>query len=357
MIRDLFRRARRTLFVSASMLMILAGCRFEAERNILADEPAVPVSNIVGSLGGAYFQEVSGSRSVQVGLAEDGSGELTVYEAGREQKKIPFQAAYGVPGTSGAFLVAEIAPSGATGYYLLRPKEDGVIDFIANTNSGYEYDDPKVLLYWANLWAHGIAQKFQIFTLFDESASFRLVSQDDFQGRIDDRIAADEAERQERRRKAEIERQAREAVKRAFAPSKEDVVDAYNAISRNQVAVMSALAGQCEMSGDNIVSATACLMGGAGQIDHSSYSMNVIDADIRECTSVSGSVPSAICNIRPVFRAADNENAIMKLVAGLSTASGYRFVRFERRDGVWSIARTYDSCTETADGFNCTWTD
>ena len=348
-------RTWHILCVSILSFLLLAGCRFDAESNILAGEPTVPVSIIIDSLGGAYFHQVSGmeTTSARVDLADDGSGEIVIYKSGSQSETIPFQAVYSLPGTSGAFLVASILPAGATRYYLLRPKANGTIQFIGN-RSRKKYDDPKVLLYWANLYAHGVAQIFSL-GIMTGDMTLKPVSQEEFQQRLDVRAAADEAARQERRRKAESELKIKEAVARAFRPNKKDVVNAYNEISRRQIAVMSALAGQCKSAGDNVISATACLMGGAGQIDPSSYSMTVIDADIRNCTPITGNVPSAICEVKPVFRAADNQNTIMKLAAGLSTASGYRYVKFERHQQIWSIAQTYDSCTQTAGGFDCRW--
>lgn len=364
MIRNILDKARPYLGI-LPIVLLLSGCKFEARTNILANEPTIPIGTIIHDLGGAYFQETTNkNRSARVGLTDEGRGELVLYKNGVEEETIIFQAVYGVPGPTGAFLVAEINPSGITRYYLFRPTSRGEIKFIGNSRSAYDYEDPKVLLYWANLYAIGIPQLFEIIDFGNESGTFRIVSQEEFEKPINDRMAAAELRREEERRKAETERLkaeeeriAREAVARAFAPNEEDVIEAYNRISRTQVATMSALSSECERAGENAFSATACLIGGAGQIDVSEYTMNVISADIRDCTSISADVPAAICEVNPVFRAASNGNSLMKLVAGLSSVSGYRFVRFERINGDWLLSRTYDSCSKTSDGFNCKWTE
>ncbi|WEF25794.1 hypothetical protein [Paracoccus sp. S3-43] len=161
----------RKLAVATTLAMLLAGCRFEAERDILAGRPPLSLDATLAVLPATRYEEVGGTRSASLEMTPDGLLEVTLFDNGIEKQQVRFVALYTVPGPMNAKLGAEMQDSGRVHYYLFRTHADGRIDFVDVDT--VTHDDPRVLLNRANLWAVGIPQLFKIINLYDESGTFR----------------------------------------------------------------------------------------------------------------------------------------------------------------------------------------
>lgn len=157
-------------------LMLLAGCKFEAERDILSDhQPSLSLAETLASLPANRYEEMDGQRAVSIEMEESGHLRLILFDEGVEKQSLSLSALYEVPGPSNAVLATEIQASGRAHYYLLRRHEDGSIEYVDVDTATHH--DPRILLYRANLWAMGIAQMTKIVDFGDESGRFRPSTQ------------------------------------------------------------------------------------------------------------------------------------------------------------------------------------
>ena len=161
----------RQLILWAFAAILLTGCRFEADRDILAGQPTLPLQATLASLPATRYDEVGGTRAASLELTQQGLLEVTLFEGGTQKQQISLFALYKVPSMVNAVLGAETQKSGKISYYLFRISEDKSINFIDVGTS--TVNDPRVLLYSANLWAVGIPQRFKLVDFSDESGTFR----------------------------------------------------------------------------------------------------------------------------------------------------------------------------------------
>lgn len=182
--------------LATTFVLLLAGCRFEAERDILADYPSLSLDATLAVLPATRYEEIGGTRAVRLDMTPDGLMQVTLFDDGVQKQQIRLSALYSVPGPANATLGAEMQDSGRVHYYLFRAHADGRIDYIdVDTRT---HDDPRVLMNRAHLWAMGIPQRFKVLTLSDESGTFRPAAQSeaDFDMALADRQqqrAADKA--------------------------------------------------------------------------------------------------------------------------------------------------------------------
>lgn len=172
--------ALRRWVVWACLAVLLTGCRFQAESDILSGHPSLPLAATVAALPAARYEEVDGTRAASLEMTPDNLLRVTLLDDAVQKQQVELFALYTVPGPANAVLGAETDPSGRVNYYLFRRYDDGRIDYVDVDSA--THDDPRVLLNRAHLWAMGIAQHMQIVDLSQASGSFRPAdrSQADF---------------------------------------------------------------------------------------------------------------------------------------------------------------------------------
>lgn len=142
-------------------------------------------------------------------------------------------------------------------------------------------------------------------------------------------------------------------------PTGEEIRDALRRDIAARMAVMDAMAGQCDaMRRDqNPLSAVACMMSGFGMASSESVRIDLRSVALDECVAAEGGL--AFCRYRT--DASMSGAGMMGQIAGFANAAmrlnGPSYASFAREGGQWRLEKVYDRCTWGDGAINCQWTE